>query len=151
MIRVYIESPYAGDVERNRRYLRACIADSLRRGEAPFASHGFYTEHLDDLDPEQRRQGMAAGFAWQAVADVVAVYYDLGISDGMSQGIARGTIGGPPIDYRLLGEHWDTEYHGEPEEGTPIGQCGCPMCGARLEVMHGDEPGHIGVLCRGRQ
>lgn len=40
MRRVIIESPYHGNVERNLRYLRACLRDSLLRGEAPFASHG---------------------------------------------------------------------------------------------------------------
>ena len=36
---VIVESPFAGDTERNIRYARACLADCLRRGEAPFASH----------------------------------------------------------------------------------------------------------------
>ena len=36
MIRVIIESPYAGDVEKNLRYLRAAMHDCLMRGEAPF-------------------------------------------------------------------------------------------------------------------
>ena len=32
---VVLESPYAGDVARNVRYARACLRDSLLRGEAP--------------------------------------------------------------------------------------------------------------------
>lgn len=35
MRRVILESPYAGDVEANIAYARRCIADCLRRGEAP--------------------------------------------------------------------------------------------------------------------
>lgn len=52
MRRVIVESPYAGDIERNMRYLRACLADCLRRGEAPFASHAIYTQPgvLDDSE-----------------------------------------------------------------------------------------------------
>ncbi len=46
MIRVIVESPYAGAtariIERNERYLRACLRDCLLRGEAPFASHGLF-------------------------------------------------------------------------------------------------------------
>lgn len=34
------ESPYAGDVNLNLRYLRAAMADCLRLGESPYASHG---------------------------------------------------------------------------------------------------------------
>lgn len=41
---VIIESPFAGDVVRNLRYLRACMRDCLRRGEAPYASHALYTQ-----------------------------------------------------------------------------------------------------------
>lgn len=84
---VIIESPYAGDIERNTRYLRACMADSLHRGEAPIASHGPYTQPgvLDDNDPEQRALGIRAGFLWrERVPDVVTAFYlDFGWSPGM--------------------------------------------------------------------
>ena len=57
---VYVESPYAGDVERNVQYARACLADCLRRGEAPFASHLLYTQEgiLDDLIEGERMKGI---------------------------------------------------------------------------------------------
>lgn len=42
MIFVIVESPYAGDVERNTAYARAAVRDCLMRGEAPFASHLLY-------------------------------------------------------------------------------------------------------------
>lgn len=93
MKRVIIESPFAGDTEQQRalnlRYLRACIADSLARGEAPFASHAIYTQPgvLDDAQPEQRKLGIAAGYAWGTQADVVAFYVDLGVSKGMREAI----------------------------------------------------------------
>jgi hypothetical protein len=63
---VVIESPYGRNVdgtvatpetiERNVRYLRACMADCLRRDEAPIASHALYTQPgvLDDTKPEER-------------------------------------------------------------------------------------------------
>ena len=55
-VTVIVESPYAGDVERNERYARACIRDCLLRGEAPFASHLLYTQAgvLDDTIKEER-------------------------------------------------------------------------------------------------
>lgn len=54
---VIVESPYAGDIERNVAYARACIADCLKRGEAPFASHLLYTQPgvLDDGVPAEDR------------------------------------------------------------------------------------------------
>ena len=77
---VVLESPYAGNVERNVAYARACLADCLARGEAPIASHLLYTQPgvLDDTNPEQRKLGINAGFAWNRFADAVVVYEDLG-------------------------------------------------------------------------
>ena len=101
---VLIESPYAGDVARNERYARACLADSLARGEAPFASHILYTQPgvLDDTDPAERHQGIQAGLAWGANATLTAVYDDLGITEGMRQGIARAEAEGRPVEVRQL-------------------------------------------------
>jgi hypothetical protein len=118
--RVIIESPYAGDVERNLRYLRACLRDSLLRGEAPLASHGLYTQPgvLDDLDPEERALGIAAGFDWRDVADATVVYTDLGLSRGMRSGIEHAKrlrslqmfeTAPHVIEYRTLGGEWATE------------------------------------------
>lgn len=102
MTTVIIESPFAGDVAKNLSYLKECIKDSLRRGEAPFASHLFYTQVLDDTISEERHLGMAAGFAWMAKADMVVVYHDLGISPGMEKGIQTAEKLDLPIEYRLL-------------------------------------------------
>lgn len=56
--RVFVASPYAGDVARNERYARACMVDSLARGEAPFVPHLLYTQLLDGVEhkasPEAR-------------------------------------------------------------------------------------------------
>lgn len=104
---VIVESPFAGDVEKNLRYLRAAMRDCLHRGEAPFASHGLYTQEgvLDDNDEKERMHGIYAGFAWGEHADAVVVYTNLGMSRGMKLGIARGETAGQPIEYRSL-EGW---------------------------------------------
>jgi hypothetical protein len=61
MRRVVIESPYAGDVGLNLLYLRACLADSLSRGEAPYASHAIYTQPGAPRQPSVgHREGIAA-------------------------------------------------------------------------------------------
>lgn len=99
---VIIESPYAGDVERNRAYLQECILDSVRRGEAPFASHQMYTLALNDDVPAERLQGIQAGEAWRRLADATVIYWDHGISPGMAFGIQRALELGMPVEYRRL-------------------------------------------------
>lgn len=105
---VVVESPYAGadaeEVELNVEYARACLADCLRRGEAPYASHLLYTQPgvLDDRSPEERRLGMAAGFAWGAQAESVVVYVDRGVSPGMVEGVRRARWAGRPVEFRSL-------------------------------------------------
>lgn len=111
---VVIESPYyhatASGLVRNQRYLAAAITDSLERGEAPFAGHGFYTRYLNDRDESARRTGIRLHLSWIHRADLVAVYTDLGISKGMSQGITRATILGITIEERKLGGEWDASF-----------------------------------------
>jgi hypothetical protein len=109
MIRVNIESPYAGDVAANTAYALGCMRDSLARGEAPFAMHLLYTQVLDDTVPEERAKGIAAGLAWASAAELCAVYTDRGISAGMRQGILAAQCRGIRITYRC--RHRTTDYH----------------------------------------
>lgn len=104
MKRVILESPYAGDVEANVRYARACLRDSLMRGEAPIASHLLYTQEgvLNDDDAAERQQGIDAGLAWGCLAQASVVYVDLGVSAGMRYGIAAAERAGVPIEYRSI-------------------------------------------------
>lgn len=117
MRRVIIESPYAGKgwwllrlwrCWRNKRYARACLKDSLRLGEAPFASHLLYTQPgvLDDNKPGERLLGIHAGFAWAEGVKLVAVYIDRGISSAMKLGIEAHAAEGRAIIYRSLGRNW---------------------------------------------
>ena len=101
---VILESPYAGDIEANVAFARACLKDSLSRGEAPLASHLLYTQPgvLDDRLARERRQGMAAGHAWTRHADAVVVYIDRGVSKGMGAGIAVAREVGVPVEFRRL-------------------------------------------------
>lgn len=104
---VIVESPYAGDIEANVEYARACVRDALARGEAPIASHLLYTQPgilRDEIDDE-RQWGIDAGLAWGSKADATVVYTDRGISTGMGYGINRATLEGRPIEYRSLQQH----------------------------------------------
>jgi hypothetical protein len=101
---VIVESPYAGDVEANVEYARACVRDALLRGEAPIASHLLYTQPgiLNDDIPNERQHGIDAGLAWRRAADASVVYTDRGISKGMEYGIAASRDAGLEIEYRKL-------------------------------------------------
>ena len=106
MRRVMLESPYAGKVERNVAYARACLADSLARGEAPIASHLLYTQPgvLDDENEDERALGIAAGLAWKPVAHAQVFYVDL----GWSRGMCAAAEGRPleTVECRRLGGEW---------------------------------------------
>lgn len=101
---VILESPYAGDVERNVAYARAAMADCLDRGEAPIASHLLYTQPgvLNDDVPEERSLGIDAGLAWGTVADAAVFYVDLGMSPGMVEAWRRHHFEGRTVERRTL-------------------------------------------------
>lgn len=104
MIRVILESPFAGDVERNIEYARACVRDSLSRGEAPIASHLLYTQKgiLDDDILEERMWGIDAGLAWKEVAEKHVFYIDYGMSNGMEYAKKYATDNNIPFETRKI-------------------------------------------------
>ena len=106
---VNIESPFAGNIDLNLKYVRACMRDCLLRGEAPLASHALYTQEgvlRDDL-PEERKLGMEAGFAANMLTSKTVVYEDLGMAKGMLEGIERAKQAGRIVEFRNL-EGWAT-------------------------------------------
>jgi hypothetical protein len=105
MKKVIVESPFAGDINENIKYARACLRDCLLRGEAPIASHLLYTQEgvLRDEISQERQHGIDAGLAWGSVAEATVVYTDRGISRGMAYGIKNAKDSGRPVEYRSLG------------------------------------------------
>jgi hypothetical protein len=116
MKRVVIESPYKATSKNpitaffqrraNRAYARACVRDSLQRGEAPIASHLLYTQPgiLRDHNGYERQWGIDAGLTWAVAAELTAVYIDRGISSGMYYGINKAQRAGRPVEQRSLYE-----------------------------------------------
>jgi hypothetical protein len=115
LVRVGIESPFAAPtpegIEENIAYAKAAVNDSLDRGEAPYASHLFFTQPglLDDTDPNERMLGIMAGKKWEEAANYTAVYVDRGLSKGMRLGIEVCAKLGRPICFRSLGDEHLTE------------------------------------------
>lgn len=104
MKRVIIESPYAGDIERNIQYARMCMRDSFNRGEAPFASHLLYTQDgiLNDGIKHERDLGIDAGLEWGKLAELTAVYIDYGITSGMQYGIENAYRNDRVVEFRKI-------------------------------------------------
>ncbi len=102
---VVIESPYKGNWFKrwlNIRYARACMRDSLNRGEFPLLSHLLYPQVLDDNIPEERKLGIEAGLAWAEKAELTAVYIDRGVSSGVEAAIDRARKAGRAFEFRTL-------------------------------------------------
>lgn len=99
---VVVESPLAGDYIRNTVYAQLAVLDCLQRGEAPFASHLLYPIVLDDLDPDERKLGMRAGWYLGDRLEAVVLYTDLGVSRGMESGVARALKRGVPVEHRQI-------------------------------------------------
>jgi hypothetical protein len=105
---VVVESPLAAPTPEgaaeNRAYACRCARHVLDMGDSPYASHLFFDQPgiLDDLVPEERKLGIAAGFAWGERADVVAVYIDRGVSRGMRAGIREAMKRDQCIEVRSL-------------------------------------------------
>lgn len=104
MKRVVIETPFAATTEaeskRNAAYLKAAMLDSIRLGEAPYASHAIYAQFLDDTIAEERSRGIMMGFVWGDMAEATVVYVDLGITKGMRAGVDYAHSKGRPVIYR---------------------------------------------------
>lgn len=99
---VIVESPYAGDIESNLAYAREACADCLLRREVPYASHLFFTQFLNDMEPTEREAGMTAGYAFWRHASKIVFYVDRGMSSGMKRAFARAQKLGMQIEERFM-------------------------------------------------
>jgi oligoribonuclease (3'-5' exoribonuclease) len=159
MRRVVVESPYRPkiwdpvgifsyeeEVAKNVAYARRCVRDCVQRGEAPYASHLFFTQQgiLDDRVPEERKLGIEAGLEWGRNADLVAVYVDLGVSEGMWKGIVAARGRGTPIEVRALDREvtsWEREL--PLAERVVIGEAGYVVGRTSVEVHAQKNPVYL--------
>lgn len=130
MIKVLLESPFAGDIDTNLRFARRCMRDCFMRGEFPFASHLLYTQDgvLNDAIKEERDLGILAGLKWGEHAEKTVVYTDLGISEGMKHGIKTAKEMDREVEYRTLDCNHSVAYHFN--ENSPRF---CPNCKLYIE------------------
>ena len=96
--RVYICSPYAGNVKENVRRAKAYCRFAVGKGFDPFAAHLFYTRFLRDSVPEERQAGMKLGLARINECWELWVFGDT-VSSGMRAEIEYAQRLGKPIRY----------------------------------------------------
>lgn len=108
MKRIFICSPYRGDIQANTARARALCALAIQEGHAPFAPHLFYPAILDDTVASERDAGIRCGIAWlDACNEVWAT--DGERSDGMRAELERAATAGKPIVVRAgVARRYDT-------------------------------------------
>jgi hypothetical protein len=105
-MRVCVETPLRGDIERNVVYADMCMLDCIERGEAPFLGHLLYPRVLNDEILEHCTAGISLHLTWLEAAHAIVVYSDLGVTSGMTEAIKYAERIGTPYHYRQLGHGW---------------------------------------------
>jgi len=108
MKRVFVCSPYAGDVFGNLRKAQQHCIDEIRQGNAPYAPHLLFPALMDDNNPAERTHGINMGLEFLSVCDEIHVYGDR-VSAGMEVEITHwiamqylcATVRPKPVFYSL--------------------------------------------------
>jgi hypothetical protein len=114
---VIIESPFRdADFKEhmlNLKYAQFCVNDSIFSQELPFASHLLYTQSniLNDDNEVERNLGISLNIEMLQRADLVAVYTDRGISDGMLEAIRFCNKNKIKCVYRTLPNYANDIFH----------------------------------------
>ena len=74
MKKVFICSPYRGDVEGNTKKARKYCKLAVEHGYIPFAPHLFFTQFLNDDMPDERTAGIKMGIEMLLSCDEVWVF-----------------------------------------------------------------------------
>jgi len=104
---VYVASPCRAPTKEghliNLDYAREALKDAVvTRGEVAVAPHLLYTQILDDMIPSEAAVGMRIGLRLLTQCDILAVYQDRGISEGMKREIELARFFGIEVVYRNL-------------------------------------------------
>ena len=88
MKRVFICSPFAGDIKKNKKRARTMMEFALRAGHAPIAPHLLYPQVLSE-SAEERAMGLQAGLCWLSSCDELWMPRGVKVSIGMAQEIVE--------------------------------------------------------------
>ncbi len=98
MKKIYIASPYAGDVELNIEMARQYCRYAAELGVMPLAPHLLFTQFLDDTVPEERELGCRMGSELLSCCDELWVFGPT-VSRGMAAEIAEAERLGIHTEY----------------------------------------------------
>ena len=87
MKKVYICSPYRGDVETNVQNARKYCRAAVDKGYLPIAPHLLFPQFMDDDDPAERSYGMARACELLYICDELWVFSLDHPTDGMGSEI----------------------------------------------------------------
>ena len=96
MKKVFICSPYRGDVEKNVKTAKRMCRLATEKGYAAFAPHIFYTQFLDDDNAEHRKSGIDAGLEFLAVCNELWVL-DCEPTEGMKKELTLAGVLNMPV------------------------------------------------------
>ena len=99
---VFVASPFRGDEDDNYAYLTRALKDCIGKNEAPFAPHYIYPDFLDDHVDDDRDKAIEMGISWLRKCDLLAVYCDHGVSEGMKNEIENAKLFGIQVEYRII-------------------------------------------------
>lgn len=101
--KVIIETPYAGNIEYNSEFTKACVRDSLiNHNENPQCLHLIYPKIINDEDTSERSLGLGRSFAIHKKANRKIYYLDRGFTEGMREGFVHAIDNGIPVEFRCL-------------------------------------------------
>lgn len=89
--RIFVCSPYKGDIEKNVEFAKDCCRFVTESGHYPFAPHLFCTQYLDDNNEAERDLGINCGMAFLEVCDELW-YFGNNITSGMEKEIGWAKI-----------------------------------------------------------
>ena len=96
MKKVFICSPYRGDVERNVALAKANARFAAHCGYCPVVPHLMYPQFLKDSDPDERILGITLGVELMKICDEVWIFGST-ISNGMAFELEHARKFGIPI------------------------------------------------------
>lgn len=88
MKKIYVASPYAGDIEKNTDFAKDACRFVLEQGHAFFCPHLLYPNVLDEHNPNERQLGLDMGIAMLEICDELWCFGDR-ISHGMMMEISE--------------------------------------------------------------
>lgn len=137
MKKVYICSPYRGDVETNvqnaRKYCRAAVELSC----LPIAPHLLFPQFLDDDNPRERERGMIMAHELIFMCDELWVFGLDNPSEGMGKEICRAEGAGVPVldGFEMIGENKKKSTIGDASDNELVGELLSRIRNGRIEIV----------------